>query len=136
MKPFKEYITEGKVKIDYPDSAMAKSLFLQARIRLADLNKLQITDKNASFRFESAYETIREAVQSAMAKEGYKPYSHEATVSYAADKNILNESETATFDRYREIRNDINYRGEKTTIQNAKEAIKFAKKVLSKIRNL
>ena len=136
MKSFNEFVKEMKVKKGEPDKAMARSLFEQATNRLSDLKTLPLNEANASFRFEDAYECIREAVQSFMAKEGYKPYSHEAVVSYAVEKQLLNEAETATFDRYREIRNDITYRGQKTTIDETKEAIDFSEKIINKLVTL
>ena len=82
MKSFNEYIIEKKAAKVQPDIAMAKSLLLQSKTRFADLKVLQINEENASFRFESAYETIREILHAFMAKEDYKPYSHEAIVAY------------------------------------------------------
>ncbi len=136
MKTFKEYLTEKKVNVQSPDPAEAESLLNQAQARLADLLSLSLNEKNASFRFESAYECLREAVQSFMAREGYKPYSHEAVVVYAAEKGLLNEKEAISFDRYREKRNDLNYRGQKLTLEDAKEIITFAKNTLLKLRNI
>ena len=136
MKTFKEYISEKKVKVQSPDPAEAESLLKQAQARWADLRTLSINEKNASFRFESAYECLREAIQSFMAREGYNPYSHEAVVVYAAEKGLLNEKETISFDRYREKRNDLNYRGQKITLEEAQEIITFAKNMLLKLRNI
>lgn len=99
------------------------------------MKSLDITEQNAAFRFEDAYEVIREAVQAFMALEGYKPYSHEATVSFGYDKKLLSEPESNSFDRYRQIRNDITYKGKNTTKEEAKEIISFAEitlKILEK----
>ncbi|MFH1682979.1 MAG: hypothetical protein ABIA37_04235 [Candidatus Woesearchaeota archaeon] len=136
MKSFKEYLEEKKVKKGSPDSAQAKSLLTQAIDRLNDLLTLSLTETNSSFRFESAYECIREAIQSFMAAEGFKPYSHEAVVAYAAEKKLLNEKEFITLDRYREKRNDINYRGQKVMLEEAKQIISFAKEIISKLKNV
>jgi len=46
-----------------PNEAEASSLMRQAQERLADLRKLPLSEKSASFRLESAYEAIREAMQ-------------------------------------------------------------------------
>ena len=136
MKTFKEYLSEKKVKAQSPDPAEAESLLKQAQARLADLLTLSLNEKNASFRFESAYECLREAVQSFMAREGDKPYSHEAVVVYSYEKSLLNEKEAISFDRYREKRNDLNYRGQKLTLEEAKEIITFAKNIFLKLRDI
>jgi len=135
MKTFIEYVKEKKVKRMSPDPAEAKSLIIQATERLTDLLSLPLNDNNASFRFESAYECIREAIQSKMALEGFKPYSHEAIVAFASERKLLNEMDSINLDRYREKRNDINYRGQKVIVDEAKEIISFAKKVVLKLKN-
>ena len=82
MKEFKELVREGKVEKRTPDFAEAESLLQQAKERLNDLLTLSLNEQNASFRFESAYESLREALQAFLAKRGYKPYSHEAIIAF------------------------------------------------------
>ena len=130
MKNFKEYLNEGKVLKKTPDPGEARSLFIQAKERFSDLRQLSLNEKNASFRFEAAYEALREAVQSFLSNEGYKSYSHEAIFSYALDYGLLSEVNAVKADRYREIRNDINYRGKKVTEQEAKDMIHFVRDIL------
>lgn len=130
MKKFEEYIKEGKVQKKNPDPAEARSLFFQAKDRMADLFNLPLTEINASFRFEDAYEVLREALQAFLSIEGYKSYSHEAIFSFAQEKEIVLERKIQQADRYREIRNDINYRGKKVTLEEAKEIIDFMKQIL------
>lgn len=128
-----EYIKENKVKSGSPDPAQARSLFEQSAARLHDVRSLVITDQNASFRFEHIYECLRETLQAFMALEGYKPYSHEATIAFGKDHLLLNDAETSILDRYREIRSDIIYRGEKMTVDEAKEALAFAEQLHQKL---
>ncbi len=130
MKAFLDFVNEGKVIKKSPDLGEAKSLLAQAKSRLIDLQALPLNENNASFRFESAYEVIREASQSFLAIEGYKSYSHEALFSFILEKTILPEQDAIRADRYREIRNDINYRGKKVTIEETKEIIIFAKRLI------
>lgn len=134
MKSFDYFVREGKVKAISPDPALARSLMSQAEDRLSDLSGLHITEKNASFRFEQAYECLREAIQAFMAIDGYKPYSHEAVFAYAYVNKLLSEAESMAADRYREIRNDINYKGQKTAKEEAEEILAFIKKALSQLK--
>ncbi|MBI2147646.1 hypothetical protein HYU19_04175 [Candidatus Woesearchaeota archaeon] len=133
MKTFDEYAKENKVKSGSADPAQARSLFGQSAARLHDVKSLPITDQDASFRFESIYECLREALQAFMALEGYKPYSHEATIAFGKDRLFLTDAETSNLDRYREIRSDIIYRGEKITVEEAKEALAFAEQLHQKL---
>ncbi len=135
MKAFADFIAEGKVQKRSSGPAEARSLFVQSKERLADLQSLPIEERNAQFRFEDAYEVLREALQSFLALEGYKAYSHEAVFSFAYEKRIMSELDVMKADRYREIRNDINYRGKKVGVDETKEIISFVKKVLPDIEN-
>lgn len=130
MKPFIEFVKEGKAVRKSPDLGEAKSLIAQSKRRLNDIQELPLNKDNASFRFESAYESIREALQAFLSIEGYKPYSHEAIFSFALEKKLLHEHEIFKADRYREIRNDINYRGKTVTVEEAREIILFVKQIM------
>tara|TARA_Y100000310_G_C20562928_1_gene753959 strand:- start:85 stop:507 length:423 start_codon:yes stop_codon:yes gene_type:complete len=131
MKEFKEFIKQNKVLKKKPDPAQARSLFLQAQERMQDLLTLPLKEKNASFRFEDAYEVLREALHSFLAKEGYKPYSHEAVFAFACENSLVSKEDAHKADRFREIRNDINYRAKRVTIEETKEIIEFVKRILS-----
>lgn len=134
MKKFSEFIAEGKVKTGSKDPAEARSLFEQAQNRLIDVKNIKLTEQNAAFRFEDIYECMREALQAFMAVQGYKPYSHEAVIAFAQENKLITEAESAALDRYRTIRNDITYRGEKTTTEETAQALNFAEQLLNKLK--
>jgi len=136
MKEFKELVREGKVEKRTPDFAEAESLLQQAKERLNDLLTLSLNEQNASFRFESAYESLREALQAFLAKRGYKPYSHEAIIAFVFEEKIISEKESRIIDRYREIRNDINYRATKVTVEETKEIISFVRNILPHLKEI
>lgn len=75
MKTFKEFVGEGKVKKIQSDKIRAKSMLLQGDSRIADLRSLPINEETASFRFEDAYEAVREVLQAFMYLEGYNPFA-------------------------------------------------------------
>ncbi len=132
----KDLIDSGQMKQGSIDIATARSLMKQSELRIADLQTLPISEDTAAFRFENAYEAMREAIQAFMAKEGLKPYSHEATIQYAREKKLLSERDVNKLDRYREIRNDITYRGEITTIEETKEAITFSLQTIHHLKKI
>jgi len=133
MKSFQDYLKEKKVHKKTIELAEAQSLFHQAQERFADLAGLPLTEKNAAFRFEDGYEIVREALQAFLALEGYKPYFHEAVFIFALERHLLSEAEYHRVDRYREIRNDINYRGKLLMIEEAKELLNAVKSILPKL---
>lgn len=61
MKKLEEYIKEGKLKKGAQNPSESESLMIQEKERLKDLLSLEIDEKNCTFRYESAYEVIREA---------------------------------------------------------------------------
>lgn len=134
MKTFKEFVEEGKVKKDQPDKTRAKSMLSQGEARMADLKTLPLNDENAPFRFEDAYEAVREVLQAFMFLEGYNPYSHDAIIVFGYEKGLLTEAEFRRWDRNRKIRNDIHYRSEKTTIEETKDAIGSADELIKGLK--
>ena len=66
MKTFKEFIEEGKVKKTQSDKTRAKSMFSQGDARMSDLKSLPLNSENAPFRFEDAYEAVREVIRAFM----------------------------------------------------------------------
>ena len=69
-----------------------------------------------------------------MAENGFKPYSHEAIFVFAKENKLLSISEFEKGNRYREIRNDINYRGKKVIKSEAEEIIEFVKRLHQKLK--
>ncbi len=98
--------------------------------------KIQKIDGTTStFIFEDIYECIREAAQSLMSLNGYKPYSHEALISFLKEFHKFDELDIATFDRYRILRNNCIYRAAKVSPEVCREALKFLGDFLPQIRN-
>ena len=82
IKPFRFYIAENLVRKSVPNISMATSLLQKAEIRLRRIAREKISDSESSIVFEDIYESLREASQSLMEIGGYKPYSHEALISF------------------------------------------------------
>lgn len=134
MKKFEEFVEEGKVRTGQPSPAEADSLSRQAIKRFEqEIKDIEITEDNATFKFEDAYEVLRQVLQSHMAREGYKPYSHEAIIVFALEKDLLTEKEADELDRCRKMRNDIRYRGESTNPKRAERIVNLAEKKLREL---
>ncbi len=133
MKTVDEYKKKGDLRQGTPNKARARSLQEQAKARIKDVEQLPLTEESAPFRFEDAYEALREMIQSFMEIEGLKPYSHEATIAYAKEKHLMQEMEVRKADNYRKIRNDISYRAEKVSVERTKRLIEFARKIINQL---
>lgn len=136
MIPFKHFLRFNKVKIKTPDPIEAKSLFNKAKLRLEFIKSLDIKEEFSQFIFEEAYETMREASQAIMSLKGYKPYSHEATISFISEQHILFDDEISDFDYYRVLRHDSIYRAINISIKITKDAIKFTELLIKKFNSI
>ena len=106
--PFQYYLDSDLARKCSKDPVTAKTIFTRATKRLEYVKPQEINQDNASFIFEDIYEVIRECVQALMMKDGFKPYSHEATIAFAIDRyrEKFGDKLINTFDRYRVIRNE------------------------------
>ena len=73
-----------------------------------------------------------------MSIKGFKPYSHEATVSFVKEyySREFSEFEIRKFDRFRQLRNNSVYRAEPITQDDAKECLDFSKLFVKKIKKI
>ncbi|MBI2548398.1 hypothetical protein HYW21_03535 [Candidatus Woesearchaeota archaeon] len=135
---FQQYLALGKVKKKTPDPEEAHALLKKSEQRIKYIRIKKIDNDTTSFILEDSYEAIRESTQALMSIKGFKPYSHEATISflksfYAAD---FSEEELAIFDRFRLLRNDAVYKATKIMESDARESFGFAVRFIKKIRRL
>lgn len=134
IKPFEYYIQENLVRKTVPNISMARSFIVKAEIRLRRVSSQKINDEESSLIFEDIYEALRESSQSLMELKGYKPYSHEALISFIKENKILNENEINLLDKYRILRNNSVYLAEKVSVEKCREALEFSSYVLPKLK--
>jgi len=138
LKPFKFYIESGLVRAGSKDPGESKAMIMRASKRLEYVKSQSITEDNASFLFEDIYEVMRECVHGLMAANGYKPYSHEATVAFLDEhyKSYFGEKLVEAFNRYRIIRNNIMYRANFVSKYEAIKALDIAENFVRKTTDL
>ena len=135
IKPFEYFIKEKLVRKSSQNISMAKSLLQKAEIRLKRINNEKIEEENSSIVFEDVYEVLREASQSLMEINGFKPYSHDALGSFLKEYKLLSDEKANILDTYRILRNNSVYKAEKISLQRCTEALDFANKSLLEIRD-
>jgi uncharacterized protein (UPF0332 family) len=93
----------------------------------------EIKDYNASTLFSDAYESLLQICQAIISLKGYKIYNHICITGFI--KEILNKKVISRkFDRYRKIRNNINYYGEEIDKDFAEEAILEIERIISSMK--
>jgi len=132
---FQYYVDKNLVRVGAPDKAEARSLMAKAASRLSYIEGQKMDEGNAEFIFEGAYEAMREAGQALMAIKGYKPYSHEALVSFMREFFSFASSDMAAFDRYRVLRNKAVYSATRVSAVTCRESLDFLKAFLPKIEH-
>ncbi|MFH1591562.1 MAG: HEPN domain-containing protein [archaeon] len=134
MKDFEFFIGKGDVKHQHPNMPLSRATFKESEDRLVLAKSLLATSK-PKYVLENAYEAMREAADALLYKEGYKSYSHEASIIYLKKKEF-NDNELREFDRFRKIRNSIKYYGKDCDITDARSALELAEKIISNIQKL
>ncbi len=132
MKEFGFFLQKGEVRRQKPDLNLSAATLREAIERLHFAKELKSKPK---YILENAYEAMREAADALLYKEGYKSYSHEASIVYCKHKGF-NDSDLTQFDRFRKIRNGIKYYGEDCSLEDARAALVLAEVVIGKIQEI
>jgi hypothetical protein len=121
------------VKKIQADSPLIDSLIKSSKNKIESCKRLELDEVTASTKVSLAYEGLRESLEAVAIKKGFKIYNHECYCSFL--KEVCEKSTlSANFDRFRRIRNQINYYGKDISIADAKELIKEIIILESKIR--
>ena len=119
---FENSLAEGKVKKVIPNKIRALSLFKSSIQAIETAKVIQLNPDTLKSILRELYEGLREYCEAIGYLRGYKFQDHESITYFLRD--ILNEpSVSKKFDRYRKLRNGINYYGEDIDIETVKEAI-------------
>ncbi len=134
MKEFNFFLETGEVKKQSPNISLAKST-LGSGIDRLKTTKAILHIVKPKYILENAYESAREAADALLYQEGFKSFSHEASIIYLIKKGF-NESELNDFDSFRKIRNKIKYYGGDCNANEAQRALALAEKIINKIQRL
>ncbi len=138
IEEFGNYLRLGKVKKKISDKKEAKALLEKASQRLDYIKSKEISEKTAQFVLEDSYEAIREAAQSLMSIKGFKPYSHEATISFLKEfyPYDFDERSIQKLDMFRQLRNDSIYKAVQVLAEDAADILMFAEEFIVKVSKL
>lgn len=130
---FQDFIKKGDVRKAGIDKVLAKSLLNTSKNDLLFFNNLKI-DKNSARKIVSnCYDILRSILEAISALEGYKIYSHEAFTYFLKEKN--EDALSIKFDRFRKIRNSINYYGKSIEVKEAEDIVKDIKAMINLLIN-
>ncbi len=129
---FKESISSGYVKLITPNFNRSKSLHESSKHALKTALEIQLTHHSNKTILRELYESLREICESIGYKHGFKFQSHESITYFLKDE--LNEMTIATkFNKYRMLRNDINYYGKNINFETVIKAKKEIPEMINKL---
>jgi hypothetical protein len=120
------------VKRVSPDHNLIVSLKKSSQNKIASANMLKIDETTSSSVISLYYESLREILEALALSKGFKVYNHECFTAFL--KEVIKEEELANlFDRFRQIRNRINYYGKEISLIEANnlkgEIVSLIKKI-------
>ena len=130
---FSDFIHDGQVRRSGNDKNLAEALIRQAMEDMDFFDGLEVNDKSSRKLVSNYYDFLRSVLEAMTALDGYKVYSHEAFYYYLKEKE--EEVISLKFDRFRKLRNRINYYGKNISSTVAKEMIKDIKNTIDSLIN-
>jgi len=133
---FEDFIKKGQVRKSSVDSQLVKSILSSSEGDLKFLSKIKIDEFSARKVFSNYYDVTRSLLEALAIQHGYKIYAHEPFVYFL--KSIKEEVLSLKFDRFRLLRNKVNYYGKSLLAEEVKEykeeLIDLIDKIKSKIK--
>jgi hypothetical protein len=115
---FKRLVKEVKY-----DAELIKSLIKQSGKKLITDKFSPLNEDTISTKFCNNYDSLREILEAVALQKGFKIYNHECFTGFL--KEILKlEKESFDFDRFRILRNSINYYGKDISVERGDKLIK------------
>ena len=119
---FENSLHDGKAKKVIPNKIRASSLFKSSIQAIETARIIRINQNALKSILRELYEGRREYCEAIGYLKGYKFLDHES-IGYFLKDILKEQSLSMKFDRYRRLRNGINYYGEDVDIETIKEAL-------------
>ena len=132
---FKNLIKTGLIKEVPKDILRAKSLIKSSEQALNTARIIPVKEETLKTIFRELYESLRQYCEALGYSKGYKFFNHESITPFLNE--ILEEKEISLkFDRYRKLRNGINYYGNSIEISTVKEALREIPLLIGKLKKI
>lgn len=129
---FENSLMEGYVKIVSKNESRARSFIKSSSQAVKTAVSIQLGEETKKSIFRELYEGLRQFCEAIGFFKGFKFQSHEA-ISYFLLDFLKEERIAREFDRYRKIRNRINYYGEEIDVNTVKEALKEIPEIITSL---
>lgn len=129
---FETCLIEKKAKAVMPNKIRAASLIISSTQAIETAKIIPLTENSAKTILRELYEGLREFCEALGYVRGYKFSDHES-ITYFLEAELKNQSASKKFDRYRRLRNGINYYGESVDIETIKGATEEIPKLIKEL---
>lgn len=130
---FEDFIREEIARKTTVNPSLIKSILKTSEQDLKVIKKIELNSVSARKVMSNYYDILRTVLEALALSKGYKIYSHEAFTSFLEfieEKNVPEQ-----FERFRKIRNRINYYGEEISAEEVKEHIEKIEILITKLKN-
>lgn len=125
---FQNWIIQGGLRNRQKDLEKIKSMINSSEINTIVTKEIRLNENTATLIFREIYESIRQLGDSKLWLLGYEPLNHEVSIEILKEFDIKNKVKLNSLDRIKKIRHDINYRGFRASIEQAREILEFWEK--------
>jgi hypothetical protein len=116
------------------DTELIESLKESSQKKLESANRLKIDKITSSSVISLCYESLRELLEALALKKGFKIYNHECFTAFL--KEIIGSDDLSiAFDRFRLVRNSINYYAKDISPKDALQLKKEIRELINKIKS-
>lgn len=129
---FENSLREGKAKRIIPNKVRALSLIKSSTQAIETAKAISLNANSVKTILRELYEGLREYCEAIGYIKGYKFLDHES-IGYFLRDILKEQSIYGRFDRYRKLRNGINYYGEDVEVETVKEAIIEIPKIIKEL---
>ena len=127
---FQENIKEGFAKETKIDIIRAKNLIKSANESIDTAKNIILKNSSLKSIFRELYKGLRQYCEAIGYIKGYKFLSHDS-ITYFLRDNLKEEIIANKFDRYRKLRNGINYYGDSVSKETVEEAMEEIPKIIT-----
>lgn len=133
---YKSWIIRKGLRNRQRDMEKIKSMISSSEINSIVTKEIKLNENTATLIFREIYESIRQLGDAKLWLLGYEPLNHEASIEILKEFDIKNKVKLNSLDRIKKIRHDINYRGFRSSVEQAREILEFWDKCGIEILNL
>lgn len=131
---FEQSLKQGYAKKVKVNNTRANDLMESSKQAINTALKIPLSKETSKTIIRELYEGLREFCEALGYKRGYKFLSHE-TITYFLSDVLDHKKISEKFDRFRRLRNGINYYGNQISLESVKEALDEIPKIIKHLED-